>query len=294
MIDFIKTNKWVYLTFLSLIWGSSFILMKKALIGLDPIAVGAFRILFTASFLVITGFRKLKLIQRKHWKYIVISAFVGTFFPAFFFATAIAQIDSSIAAVLNSLVPLNTLILGVLFFGFDFKPKALLGVLIGLLGTLILILKGAALNPDQNYWYASLILLSAMGYAINVNIIKKYLSDLNAVSMTLGNFVVLIIPTVLVLIFTGFFVDFQLGPTQIDSFIYLAILAIIGTAFAKIVFNRLVQISTPVFASSVTYLIPIVALCWGVWDGEEVAWQQLSGAIFILLGVYLTNRFMRD
>jgi drug/metabolite transporter (DMT)-like permease len=268
--------------------------MKKALIGLDPIAVGALRILFTASFLVITGFRKLKLIQRKHWKYIVISAFVGTFFPAFFFAIAIAQIDSSIAAVLNSLVPLNTLILGVLLFGFDFKPKALLGVLIGLLGTLILILKGAALNPDQNYWYASLILLSAMGYAINVNIIKKYLSDLNAVSMTLGNFVVLIIPTVLVLIFTGFFDDFQLGPTQIDSFIYLAILAIIGTAFAKIVFNRLVQISTPVFASSVTYLIPIVALCWGVWDGEEVAWQQLSGAIFILLGVYLTNRFMRD
>ncbi len=294
MIDFIKTNKWVYLAFLSLIWGSSFILMKKALIGLDPIAVGAFRILFTASFLVITGFRKLKLIQKKHWKYIVISAFVGTFFPAFFFATAIAHIDSSIAAVLNSLVPLNTLILGVLLFGFDFKPKALLGVLMGLLGTLILILKGAALNPDQNYWYASLILLSAMGYAINVNIIKKYLSDLNAVSMTLGNFVVLIIPTVLVLIFTGFFDDFQLGPTQVDSFIYLAILAIIGTAFAKIVFNRLVQISTPVFASSVTYLIPIVALCWGVWDGEEVAWQQLSGAVFILLGVYLTNKFMRD
>lgn len=285
-----NTLKWLFLILLSLVWGSSFILMKKALLGLSPIEIGAFRILFTAVFLLIVGYSKIRLIQKHHWKYIAISALVGTFFPAFFFAIAISHIDSSIAAVLNSLTPLNTLVFGFLVFGFSFKPKALIGVLIGLVGTLFLILKGASLNPDQNYWYALLVIISAVGYSFNVNIIKRYLYDLNAWSISVGNFILLIIPAIAVLYFN----DYSYESAQLESFAYLGILAVVGTGIAKVIFNRLVQIANPVFASSVTYLIPIVALGWGIYDGEQIHLDQILAASLILLGVYLTNYFMKD
>ncbi|MDA8595845.1 DMT family transporter [Flavobacteriaceae bacterium] len=282
--------KWIFLGILALVWGSSFILMKKALLGLTSIEIGAFRTLFTSVFLLIIGGRKIKLIRKDQWKYIAISALIGTFIPAFFFAIAIDHIDSSIAAVLNSLTPLGTLVFGFMFFGFAFRSKALLGVVVGLIGTLLLILKGADLNPNQNYWFASLIIISTVGYAFNVNIIKKYLYDLNALSITAGNFVLLIIPAILVLIFS----DYSYQKSQLPAFGYLIILAVIGTGIAKIIFNRLVQIANPVFASSVTYLIPVVALAWGALDGEKIHVQQLIAAGIILFGVYLTNWFMKS
>lgn len=285
-----KTLRWVYLSILAIIWGSSFILMKKALIGLGPVQVGALRTLITAMFLLVFGFRRLFRISKKHWYYLTLNGLLGTFFPAFLFAFAIDKIDSSIASILNSLTPLNTLIFGALVFGFSFKRKQLLGVLIGLAGTVILILKGAEVNPNQDYFYASFILLASVGYAFNVNILKKYLHDLDALSITVGNFFLLIVPTLLVLIYTDFFNTFEGTPVEWNSIFYIAILAFFGTALAKIMFNHLIQISTPIFSSSVTYLIPIVAISWGVMDGEKVTFLQFFAGAIILLGVYLVNK----
>ncbi|SNR55700.1 DMT family transporter [Lutibacter flavus] len=282
--------RWIYLVILSLIWGSSFILMKRALLGLSPIQVGALRTLFTAIFLIIIGGKKIFKIKRKHWYYLTLNGFVGTFFPAFLFAFAIDKIDSSIASILNSLTPLNTLIFGALVFGFSFRKRQLIGVLIGLIGTLMLILKGAEVNPNQDYFYASFILIASIGYALNVNILKKYLYDLDALSITVANFVLLIIPTLIVLWFTNFFETFELNQSTKSGMFYLAILAVFGTGLAKIMFNRLIQISTPIFSSSVTYLIPIVAITWGILDGERITlFQVVSGAI-IMFGVYLVNK----
>ena len=285
-----KTLRWVYLSILAIIWGSSFILMKKALIGLDPIQVGALRTLITAGFLMVFGFKRLFRIGKRHWYYLTLNGLLGTFFPAFLFAFAIDKIDSSIASILNSLTPLNTLIFGALVFGFSFRSKQLIGVLIGLIGTVILILKGAEVNPDQDYFYASFILLASVGYAFNVNILKKYLHDLDALSITAGNFFLLIIPTLLVLIYTDFFTTFQGTDLEWNSIFYIAILAFFGTALAKIMFNHLIQISSPIFSSSVTYLIPIVAITWGVLDGERVTFLQFFAGSIILLGVYLVNK----
>jgi len=206
------------------------------------------------------------------------------------FAYAIQGIDSSIASILNSLTPLNTLLIGALLFGFAFKKHQLFGILIGLIGTTILILKGAALNPNQNYWYAILIILSSIGYAFNVNILKKHLSNLSALAVTVGNFVILIIPASIVLWFSDFFQTFEYTDTTQTSLIYITVLAIFGTAFAKTLFNGLVQMSSPIFSTSVTYLIPIVAVFWGVLDHEKFTFLQFIGGILILLGVYLTNR----
>lgn len=286
-----KNNyRWLYLAILAIVWGSSFILMKKALVGLTPIQVGALRILITAFALLIIGFKSVFTIQKKHWPYILISSFLGTFFPAFLYAYAINDIDSSIASILNSLTPLNTLIIGALVFGFTFRRLQVLGVLIGLIGTSILILKGAALNPDQNYLYAALPILSSIGYAFNVNILKKHLHELSALEVTLGQFIVLIIPAFIILWYSNFIQDFE--PTEITytSLLYLALLAIVGTAFAKTLFNKLVQLTSPIFSTSVTYLIPIVAVFWGLLDNEKLSLIQLVAGGIILWGVYLANK----
>ena len=285
-----QQKKWFYLLILSLVWGSSFILMKKALISLSPIQVAALRTSIASIFVIAVGYKSLQKIKKRHWKYVFISAMVGTFFPAFLFAYAIKGIDSSIASILNSLTPFNTFIFGALVFGFVFKKKQFIGILIGLVGTLILILKGADLNPDQNYWYALLPIISSVGYAFNVNIIKKYLHDLDGLTITTGHFLLAIIPVLIILGATGFFTEFELNSATKPALLYITILALFGTAIAKVMFNDLVHISSPVFASSVTYLIPIIAVMWGIFDGEKLSFIQLLAGVIILFGVWLVNK----
>lgn len=282
-------TKWIYLFILSIIWGSSFILMKRALVALTPMQVGALRIIFTALFLIAIGFKTLKNINVRHWRYLLINALLGSFFPAFLFALAITKIDSSVAAVLNSLTPLHTLVFGFLIFGFSFSKRQIFGLLIGLVGTILLILKGASLNPGQNYWYALCVIISSIGYAFNINIIKKYLSDLSSLTITTANFIIVLIPALVVLFYTNFFSEYT-QESHISSLFFVGILSIVCTAIAKIMFNRLIQISSPVFSSSVTYLIPIVALTWGILDGEKITFSQITLGGVILLGVFLTNK----
>lgn len=285
-----QQRKWLYLTVLSIVWGSSFILMKKALVSLSPIQVAALRSLIAAVFVIGIGFKNLQKIEKRHWKYLFFSALVGTFFPAFLFAFAIKGIDSSIASILNSLTPFNTFIIGALVFGFAFKKKQFFGIIIGLAGTLILILKGANLNPDQNYWYALLPIIASIGYAFNVNIIKKYLHDLNGLTITTAHFLIIILPVLIILGSTGFFTEFELNTETKPALLYIFILAIAGTAIAKVIFNNMVHISSPIFASSVTYLIPIVAVMWGIIDGEKLSFIQLLAGGIILFGVWMVNK----
>lgn len=281
--------RWFYLIVLSFIWGSSFILMKKALIDLTPIQVGALRIIFTAIALFIVDFRSIFKISKKQWVHILTTALVGTFFPAFLFAFAIEKIDSSVASILNSLTPLNTLVIGALFYGFTFLRKQVFGILIGLVGALFLILKGAEINPNQNYYYAFFIVLATIGYAFNVNILKKHLNDLNALTITTANFALLIIPSFIILAFTDFY-HFDYIDSSKTSLGYLVLLSVFGTALAKTIYNRLVQISSPIFSSSVTYLIPFVAIFWGILDGEKLHINQILAGGVILFGIYLTNK----
>lgn len=286
-----KKLKWIFLVILSVIWGSSFILIKKGLIGLTAYQLGSLRIIFTAIFLFIIGFRSFKKIEKRHYKPVVVSALLGTFIPVYMFALAETEIDSSIASILNSLTPLNTLIFGFFFFKMSFSKNQLLGVIIGLLGTLMLIFSGANLNPDQNYWFSVFVIIASVCYAFNVSIIKTYLQDLNAMSIAVGNFAVITIPALIVLFFTGFFkIEVMTSEIVQTSMLYLVLLAIFGTGIAKVMFNKLVQISTPIFSSSVTYTIPIVALIWGILDGEKLSIVQVLATGIILLGVFLANR----
>lgn len=282
--------KWVYLIILSLVWGSSFILIKKGLVGLTDYQLGSLRIVLTSIFLFSVGFKSIRQIEKKHWIWIVISGLVSSFFPPFLFAMAQNHIDSAVASILNSLTPLATVVLGIIMFKILSSRRQIWGVLIGLVGTISLILAGADFNPDQNYWYSGLIIIATIGYAINVNIIKKYLYDISALAVTTGNFIVIFLPALIILYLTGFF-ETILGNEEMQrSFFYVAILSLVGTAIAKVIFNKLVQIASPVFASSVTYMMPIVAVMWGVFDGERFGVLQVLAAVIILFGVYLSNK----
>lgn len=285
-----QKKKWVFLIVLAVIWGSSFILIKKGLIGLTAMQLGALRILFTATFLFIIGFKTLKTIEKKDWFWISLSGLAGTFFPVFLFAYAETEIDSSIASILNSLVPLITLLIGLIIFKIKIQSKQILGVIIGLIGTGVLIFQGANINGDQKFFYNFLVIIASVCYGINVNIIKAKLQHVKPLAIATGNFAFMIIPTLIILFQSDLLSAEKLSDSIVlESMFYVVILSLFGTAIAKVLFNNLVQISTPVFSSSVTYLIPIVAVMWGVLDGEKFTFAQIIGALTILGGVYLVN-----
>lgn len=284
-----KQQKWLYLVVLALIWGSSFVLIKKGLVGLTPFQLGAARIIFAAIFLLLIGFRTLPSIPSYKWKYIAITAITGTFIPVFLFSIAQTQISSSVSSILNSLTPLNTLGFGVLAFGLSTTRNQLIGVVVGLFGSGLLILNGAANHPEQNYWYAVLVLIASMCYALNVNLIKRYLSELSPLAISAGNFALMLIPAVLILFFADFFVVIESVEVQ-HSVLFVMVLGVVGTGIANLIFFRLIQMSSAVFASSVTYLIPVVAFFWGLLDNEMLTPIQFLGALIILAGVYLSGR----
>ncbi|WP_026977113.1 DMT family transporter [Flavobacterium tegetincola] len=286
---FSKHLKWILLFVLALIWGSSFILIKRGLVGLTPYQLGSLRIIFATLFLLIIGFKSIASIPHGKWKYIALTAFVGTFMPVYLFSVAETEISSSITAVLNSLTPLGALVIGILGFGLQIQKRQIYGVIIGLIGSVLLIANGAANNPDQNYWYALLVVFAAFCYSLNINLIKKYLSDVKPLAITTGSFIVLVIPALAVLLSTDFIA--VVGESDVQhAMIYIAILGIVGTGIANIIFFRLIHMSSPVFASSVTYMIPVVAFFWGILDQELFTPIQYVGAVIIFFGIYLSAK----
>ena len=284
-----KNLKWIYLIVLSLVWGSSYILIKKALIGLSPLQVGSLRTIISTVLLLLIGFSSLKSIPKDKWKWILITGLVS-FIPPFLFAYAQTEIDSALAAILNSLTPLATLIIGVGFYRFKIDKKQISGVIIGLIGSVLLMYQGSVINPDQNLLYVFFIIFASVLYAVQVNLLKVHLQDVSAVAITVGNFI-FIFPLAVVIFFISDYKQIDINNEDVKVALFcLLILSIVGTVFAKILFNKFVQIASPVFASSVTYTLPIVALFWGLLDGEVFTLNQLLATVIILTGVYLANK----
>ena len=284
-----KNLKWIYLLILSFVWGSSYILIKKALIGLSPLQVGSLRTIISTVLLLAIGYSSLKSIPKDKWKWILITGLVS-FIPPFLFAYAQTEIDSALAAILNSLTPLATLIIGVGFYRFKIDSKQISGVIIGLIGSVLLMYQGSVINPDQNLLYVFFIIFASILYALQVNLLKVHLQDVSAVAITVGNFI-FIFPLAVVIFFMSDYKQIDISDKDVKVALFcLIILSIVGTVFAKILFNKFVQIASPVFASSVTYILPIVALFWGLLDGEIFTLNQLFATLIILIGVYLANK----
>ena len=284
-----KNLKWIYLLILSFVWGSSYILIKKALIGLSPLQVGSLRTIISTVLLLAIGYSSLKSIPRDKWKWILITGLVS-FIPPFLFAYAQTEIDSALAAILNSLTPLATLLIGVGFYRFKIDSKQISGVIIGLIGSVLLMYQGSVINPDQNLLYVFFIIFASVLYAVQVNLLKVHLQDVSAVAITVGNFI-FIFPLAVVIFLMSDYKQIDINDEDVKVALFcLLILSIIGTVFAKILFNKFVQIASPVFASSVTYTLPVVALFWGLIDGEVFTLNQFFATVIILIGVYLANK----
>ena len=286
----LSIRKWGTLVILSLIWGSSYILIKKGLTGLTPVQLGSLRVIVTTIIIAPIGYQKIKHIPRQKMKWVALSAFVGSFFPAYLFAFAETEISSSITAVMVSLTPLFTLLISVFVFGEELLKKQVFGVLIGFTGIVVLI-NNELLSSSFNVLYVMFIVLAAFCYAINANVLKYKLSNIPALGIVFMSFLFMFIPAFIILCFSDFpFSDFTSDPLIIESIIYIVILALFGTAIAKVLYIKLLAISTPVFSVSTTYLMPVVAIFWGLLDGEEFKLTQFTGTAIILLGVYLVTK----
>lgn len=282
---------WSILAGLALIWGSSFILIKRGLEYFSSVEVGALRISIT--FIVLSPFAlsRIRKIKWREWKYLFLVGMIGSFFPAFLFAKAQTGIDSSLAGILNSLTPLFTVIIGLSFFSLKTKWFNIAGVLIGLTGAIGLISISGGKSFEFNFQYAIYIIIATVCYATNVNVVKYKLRDIDALTITVFSFFTIGFPVLIyLLIFTDFMQQVSNEPAALKALGYISILAVFGTGLALVAFNKLVKLTTPVFASSVTYLIPIVAVSWGAFDGERMSPLAFIWMAVILLGIFLVNK----
>lgn len=283
--------KWLYLTVLSIVWGSSYILIKWGLVALTPLQLGSLRLLISTIALLLVGYPSLRGLTRYHWKWLAITGYVGTFLPAFLFAFAQQHIESAVAAILNALTPLLTLIFGVLFFKIKVLRKQYFGVAIGLMGSMGLVWGGLSTSGILNPVYLLLIVMATCCYAINIHFLKIHLVQVGVMAITLGNFIFMAPVALIILLSSDFFSAKTFEHPEIYTSIgYITVLALAGSAFAKYLFNKFVKITSAIFASSVTYTLPIVALFWGISDGETITAFQLFSTVIILFGVYLSHQ----
>ena len=287
-----QTQNWLLVIAITLIWGSSYILMKRGLEVFSPPQVAALRLLLTSLFVVPIFFRYLPTVPRAKLPYIALIAFVGNGMPPFLFTLAQQHIhNSSVVGILNSTTPLFTLLVGVTAFGVHFSWRRLMGILIGLCGAIFLIWQNSHRSDANNqYEYGVLVIIATFFYSISANIVKKHGQQINPIAINVTAFSILAIPAAAVLFSTDFLLRVQTNPQSWRALGFLMILAVMGTAVANMLFYRLTQRTDAVFASITTYLMPLVALTWGFADGESITWTYWLSMAIILLGVYLTQR----
>jgi drug/metabolite transporter (DMT)-like permease len=279
-------NPYVFLGILAIIWGSSFILMKEGLKHFSSYQVAAMRISFAGIALFpFVKWRKV-VIRAGDLKYFIISGILGSAIPAFLFTAAQTKISSSLAGAINGLTPLFALLVAVVFVGVKFNKLKVYGVIVGLLGAFFLIV-GQELNFDIKY--TSLAVLAAVCYGINVNIIKQKLNDYPPRLVAALPLAIISIIGIGVMLYLGFDVSWN-QEQDVKSLVAILLLAVVGTSLSLVIFNRLIQQTNTVFATSVTYLIPIVALFWGFLANETISSNQMVGLGFILIAIWLIRK----
>lgn len=285
-----KLVNWFILIALALTWGSSFILMKRGMEVFSSDQVASMRIFIAFLFLSPLVFWHIKKTLLKHWKGYLGMGLIGNLIPAFLFTKAETGISSSLTGALNSLTPLFTLLVGVILYRQKTGWMNVLGIIIGFVGATGLTMVGKEKGMNDELLYIFYVVMATVCYALSVNIIKQYLSGVDSLTATVWA-LLFIGPVAGCYLFTT---DFLQKLTTVSgawqSLGYISILAIFGTALSVIVFNTLIKNTNTLFASSVTYLIPIVAMLWGIFDNEAVSAWHFAWIGLILLGVYLVNK----
>ena len=286
-----KLINWAIFIALALIWGSSFILMKRGLDVYSSDEVAGLRILIAFLFLSPLIFRHVKKVQLKNWQGFLGMGLFGNFIPAFLFTKAETGLSSSVAGILNSLTPLFALLIGLVVFKTRTELLRVIGLIVGFLGAVGLMLVGKSTDISTNLFYGSYIILATFSYGLSVNIIKSRLGHVNSITATVWAMMFIgPMAGIYVFGFTDFTTRLASNPIAWQSLGYISILAIFGTSISVILFNVLIKNTNVLFASSVTYLIPIVAIGWGAVDGDKIVPLHFVWIALILFGVYLVNK----
>lgn len=281
---------WFIFILLSIIWGSSFIMMKEGLLHLSAFQVASLRIIFSGIVLLPAAIKHFRSIPKDKILIIFLSGALGSLIPAYLFCVAELGIDGALAGTLNSLTPIFVIIAGALFFSLKASANKIFGICIAFTGSILLLLSKGNMHESQNLLYVSYVIIATICYGFNVNMVHKYLHNIGSIQIAAIALVLNAIPALVVLYFTGYF-DLPLNdPGILKSTGHAAMLGILGTAVASILFYVLIKRAGAVFSSMVTYGIPIIANIWGIIYGEEVGIKQFGCLALILLGVYLANR----
>lgn len=279
----------IILIFLALIWGSSFILIKRGLDTFSPDQVGTLRIAFAFVVLLPIAIKYLNKHFKGNWFKFFLFGLISNLMPAVLFSIAETSLSSSLTGILNALTPMFTLLIGAISFGAGFNKSQVTGLIIGFAGSVILTFVGSEGGLGSFNFYAVYVVIATVCYGIGANMVKKYFSKVNSLILTslalftIGPF------SLIYLLSTDFLWKLSNTEGAWASFGYIFILGAVGTALALIFFNKLIQNTTPVFASTVTYLIPIVAVIWGIIDGESLFPLHFLGMTMIIAGVYVVN-----
>ena len=292
----IQLKYWTLLILLSVIWGSSFILMKKAMYtsdGYDTFSsnqVATMRILIASIVLLPFGIQAFKSIDfKKDLGSFSIVAICGNLAPAFLFTYAETGISSGLAGMLNSITPIFTIFIAMLIFKDKMSFRQLFGALIGTAGVALLLYFGKK-NSNEGEWSHILSVLGAtLCYAISLSVIRYKLKDYKSLDIAAVSFLLLLPPSLILFFTEETTITFQ-NKTEIwNSFAAILILSIIGTALALFIFNTIIKNTSALFASSVTYFIPIVAVIFGFFYNEGITAPQIGGMTIALLGVFIAN-----
>lgn len=279
------------LILLALIWGTSFILMKRGLQVFSAGELGSLRVASASVFLLPIAFVKLRELHAGQYLKLLASGLMGIFFPAFLFAIAQTRLESSVTGIMNSLTPICTLLVGVFFYSQQFRKQSIIGIVLGLFGTVVLVLANTGGQIGGVNLFALYVILACVLYATNLNFIKYKITELKALTITSVSLMLIGPLAVIYLLgFTSFVDKMTNNDGAWTAFGFVILLGFMSTSLATILFNKLVKISSPLYTSSVTYLIPVVAVLWGLFDGEKLYPGHFVGMVTIIGGVYLANR----
>lgn len=284
-------KSWSILIVLALVWGSSYILMKKALVVFEPMELAGLRILISSLFFLPFFIKNFKKIVWQNWKYYLIVGLLGSGFPALLFAFAQTKLNSSLTGILSSLTPLFTLITGILFFSKSINRNQVIGVIVGLSGALLLMALGneQAQFDLQTLGFTALVVLACLFYALSSNTVGSKLPNKSSFDISTSAFTFLLPLGIAILCNEQVWIPLKQS-NGLEGLAYVGVLSLGGTVAASVLFFHLVQIRDAVFASMVSYLIPIVALMWGFLDGEKISLIHAAGMTLILFGVFLTRK----
>lgn len=251
--------------------------------------VAAMRLAFAGLALAPIFFRVFRRLSLKDWGWIFLVGFMGNGLPSFLFTGAETQVDSTFAGIINALTPFFTFLFGVLIFRAKSLKAQIIGISIGFAGAVGLVTQNE-LPADISWGYSSLIVLATACYGMSVNIIHRKLSHLKSLDIAACALLLAGVPSLIYLFTTDFTFIVQNNPEGLRGLGFVAILGVVGTAIALAIFNLLIQKKSGLFATSVTYLIPLVAITWGAMYGEKVGWGHAVFGAMVLSGVYLLNK----